>query len=161
MNCLRKLHVSKGSRNAQKRLDYDAVKFLRMDFLPPVLNSDVVFELPPIGSFVKNLQAKFMVGMDKRDDGHAWTKTITSHIKNDMGLTFCTSSCIGHLRCNNEDCKYLSCVHCINPLNEIEWDGSTPTPFLTGDQPPSASSILCKIWKTPPSCVATYGARIY
>jgi hypothetical protein len=63
---LRKLHASKGSRNALKGLDYDAVKLLRMDFLPPVFNGDVVFELPPVGSFVENLQAKLMVGMDKR-----------------------------------------------------------------------------------------------
>jgi hypothetical protein len=114
-----------------------------------------------VGSSVENLQAKLIVEMDKRHDGHAWTKTITSHIKNDMGLTFHTSSCVGHLRCNNEDCEYLSRVHRINPLNETEWDGSTPTPFLTGGQPPSALSILCKICKTPPSCVATCGARIY
>ena len=145
MDCLRKLHVSKGSKNAQKGLDYDAVKLLKMDFLPPVFNGDVVFELPPIGSVFKNLQAKLMVRMDKRHDGHAWTKTIISHIKNDMSLTFCTSSCIGHLRCNNEDCKYVSCVHCINPLNEIEWDGSISTRFLIGDQSLSSSSILCKI----------------
>jgi hypothetical protein len=158
---LRKLHASKGSRNALKGLDYDAVKLLRVDFLPLIFNGDVVLKLPPMGSSVKNLQAKLMAGMDKRHDGHAWTKTITSHIKNDMGLTFCTSSCVGHLRCNNEDCEYLSHVHRINPLNETEWDGSTPTPFLAGDQPPSASSILCKIYKTPPFGVATCGARIY
>jgi hypothetical protein len=97
---LRKLHASKESRNALKELDYDAIKFLRVDFLPPVINGDVVFELPPVGSSVGNSQAKFMMGMDKRHDGYAWTKTITSHIKNDMGLTFHTSSCIGHLRCN-------------------------------------------------------------
>jgi hypothetical protein len=39
-----------------------------------------------------------MHGMDKRHDGHAWPKTITSHIKNDMSLTLCTSICVGHLR---------------------------------------------------------------
>jgi hypothetical protein len=161
VDCLKKLHASKGSRNALKGLDYDVVKLLRMDFLPPIFNGDVVFELPLMGSFVENLQAKLMVGMDKRHDGHAWTKTITSYIKNDMGLMFCTSSCVGHLRCNNKDCEYLSHVHCINPLNETEWDGSTPIPFLVGGQPPSASSILCKICKTPPSCIATCGARIY
>jgi hypothetical protein len=75
---LRKLRASKGSRNTLKGLDYDIVKLLRVDFLPPVFNSDVVFELPPMGSFVGNLQTKPMVGMDKQHDGHAWTKTITS-----------------------------------------------------------------------------------
>jgi hypothetical protein len=28
-----------------------------------------------------------MHGMDKRHDGHAWTKTVTSNIKSDMSLT--------------------------------------------------------------------------
>ena len=78
-----------------------------------------------------------------------------------MGLKFHTSSCVGHLHCNNEDCEYVSRVHRTYPLNETKWDGSTPTLFLTGCQPPSALSILCKICKTPPSCVATCGARIY
>jgi hypothetical protein len=87
LDCLRKLRASKGSRNALKGLDYDTVRLLRVDFLPLVFNGDVVFELPPIGSSVGNSQAKLIVGMDKRHDGHPWTKTITSHIKNSMGLT--------------------------------------------------------------------------
>jgi hypothetical protein len=102
-----------------------------------------------------------MVGMDKRHNGHTWTKTIISHIKNGMGLMFRTSSCIGHLRCDNQGCDYLHRVHCISPFNEIEWVGSTPTPFLAGCRPPRASSILCKICKSPPSCITTCGARIY
>jgi hypothetical protein len=78
-----------------------------------------------------------------------------------MGLTFCTSSCIGHLHCDNQDCEYLSRVHRTSPLNETKWDGSTPNLFLARCQPPSASSILCKICKSPPSCIATCEARIY
>ena len=70
MDYLRKLHASKGSRNALKGLDYDAVKLFRMDFLPPIFNGDVVFELPPIGSSNGNLQAKLMVGIDKQHDGY-------------------------------------------------------------------------------------------
>ena len=52
---LRKLHASKGSRIALKGLDYDVVKLFRVDFLLLVFNNDVVFELPPIGSFDRNL----------------------------------------------------------------------------------------------------------
>jgi hypothetical protein len=70
VDCLRRLHASKGSRNTLKGLDYDIVKLLRVDFLPLVFNGDVVFELPPLGSFVGSSQAKLMVGMDKRHDGH-------------------------------------------------------------------------------------------
>jgi hypothetical protein len=71
VDCLKKLRASKGSRNTLKGLDYDTVRLLRVEFLPPVFNSDVVFELPPMDSFVGNLQAKFMVGMDKQYNGHA------------------------------------------------------------------------------------------
>jgi hypothetical protein len=74
---------------------------------------------------------------------------------------FYTSSCIGHLRYDNQDCEYLSHVHYTYPLNETEWDGSTPTSFLVGCQTSSASSILCKICKTQISYVATCGAGIY
>jgi hypothetical protein len=78
-----------------------------------------------------------------------------------MGLTFCITFCVGHLRCNNQDCKYLSHIHRTSPVNEIEWNGFTTTSFQARCLPPSMSSIVCKIYKTPPSCVATCEARIY
>ena len=78
MNYLRKLCASKGSGNALKGLDYDTVRLFRVDFLLPVFNSDIVFELSSIGSSIGNLQTKVMVGMDKRYDGNTLTKTITS-----------------------------------------------------------------------------------
>jgi hypothetical protein len=62
VDCLGKLHASKESRNTLKGLDYDAVKFLRMDFLLLVFNSDVVYELPSIGRFVGNSQAEIHGG---------------------------------------------------------------------------------------------------
>jgi hypothetical protein len=70
-----------------------------------------------------------MVGMDKQHDGHVWTRTSTSHIKSDMDLTFRSASCVGHLHCDNQICEYLSRVHRIFQVNEMEWDGFTTTPF--------------------------------
>jgi hypothetical protein len=72
---LQKLHAFKEFRNALKGPDYDIVKLLRVDFFLPIFNVDVVFELPPMGSSIGNLQAKLMVGMDKQHNGHAtqWT----------------------------------------------------------------------------------------
>ena len=102
-----------------------------------------------------------MVGMDKRYNRHVWTRTCTSHIKNDMGLTFCSASCVGHLHCNNQDFKYLSHVHYTFLVNEIKWDGFTTTFFQVGCQPSSQLSIICKICKIPPTCIATYKARMY
>jgi hypothetical protein len=102
-----------------------------------------------------------MVGMDKRHDGHVWTRTSTSYIKNDMGLMFRSASCIGHLRSDNQEREYLSRVHRTAQVNEMEWDGFTTTPFQVGCQPLIQYSIICKICKTPPACVATCKARIY
>jgi hypothetical protein len=155
LDCLKRLHFTKGSRNALKKVDYDNVQHLKVDYLPPVFNGDVVFEFPSICSLSASSQAGLMVGMDKRHNGHVWIRTSTSHIKSDMGLTFRSASCVGHLRCDNQDCKYLSRVHCISQVNEMEWDGFTTTPFQVGCQPPSHSSIICKICKTPSTCVAS------
>jgi hypothetical protein len=74
-----------------------------VQFLPPTFNGDVLFELPPVDTSGLQTSAKLMHRMDKRHDGHAWTKTITSHIKSDMSLTFRTSTCVGHLYCENQD----------------------------------------------------------
>jgi hypothetical protein len=46
-------------------------------------------------------------------------------------------------------------------MNEMEWDGFTTTLYHVGCQPPSQSSIVCKICNAPPSCIATCEARIY
>jgi hypothetical protein len=78
-----------------------------------------------------------------------------------MGLTFYTASCVGHLHCDNQDCEYLSRVHRTSLVNEMEWDGFTTTLFQVKCQPSSQSSIICKMCKTPPACVATYEARLY
>jgi hypothetical protein len=130
----------------------------RVKFLPPTFNGDVLFELPPVdtsGPF------HMMHGMDKRHDGHAWTKTVTSNIKSDMSLTFRTSTCIGHLRCENQDCEYTSRIHRTSPVNEREWDGFTVTTIPVGQPIPAGSTLVCKICKVPPICFATCATRIY
>jgi hypothetical protein len=43
LDCLKRLRATKGSRNALKKVDYDNVQHLKVDYLPPVFNSDVVF----------------------------------------------------------------------------------------------------------------------
>jgi hypothetical protein len=102
-----------------------------------------------------------MQGMDKHHDSHAWTKTVISHMKNDMNLTFRTSTCTGHLRCGNQNCEFTTHVHHTSPVNELELDGFTPTPFSVGQPAPARSSLICKICKVLLVCVATYAARIY
>jgi hypothetical protein len=129
---LKRLRTTKGSRNALKKVDYDSVQHLKMDYLPPIFNGDVVLEFPSTRSLSTSSQAGLMVDMDKRHDGHVWIRTSTSHIKNDMGLTFRSTSCVGHLRCDNQDCEYLSRVHRTSLVNEMEWDDFTITSFQVG-----------------------------
>jgi hypothetical protein len=102
-----------------------------------------------------------MHGMDKRHDGHAWIKAVTSNIKSDMSLTFRTSTCIGHLRCENQDCEYTSRIHRTSLVNEREWNGFTVTTIPVGQPAPTRSSLVCKICKIPPVSVATCATRIY
>jgi hypothetical protein len=129
---LKELHATKGFRNALKMLDYNNIKHLMVDYLPPIFYGNVVFEFPLIGSSSRNSYAKLMIGMDKRHNGYAWIRTSTSHIKNDMDLTNRTASCEGHLHCDNHDCKYLNHGHCTSPMNEMEWNGFNIILFHAG-----------------------------
>ena len=158
VDALKRIQAMKGVRNVFKTLHFDTLDIQRVKFLPPTFNGDVLFVLPLVdksGSF------HMMHGMDKRHDGHAWTKTVTSNIKSDVNLTFRTSSCIGHLRCENQECEYTTCIHRNFLVNELEWDGFTLTSFLIGQPAPIGSSLICKICKVPPLCVATCAARVY
>jgi hypothetical protein len=152
VDSLKRIRASKGVRNVFKTLDFDTLDIQRVKFLPPTFNGDVLFELPPVdtsGPF------HMMHGMDKRHDGHAWTKIVTSNIKSDMSLTFRTSTCIGHLHCENQECKYTSHIHRTSQINEREWDGFTMSTILVGQPAPAGSSLVCKICKVPPHCTAT------
>ena len=97
VDSLKRIRAIKGVRNVFKALDFDTLDIQRVKFLPPTFNGDVFFELPAVG---KSGSFHMMHGMDNHD-GHAWTKTVTSNIKSDVSLTFRTSTCIGHLRCEN------------------------------------------------------------
>jgi hypothetical protein len=156
VDSLKRIRGSKEVRNVFDNLDIQ-----RMQFLPPSFNGNVLFELPPVDTSGLQTPAKLMHGMDKRHDGHAWTKTVISNIKNDMSLSFRISICIGHLRCENHDCEYTSRIHRTSPVNEREWDGFTVTTIPVGQPAPAGSLFVCKICKVPPVCIATYSAIIY
>jgi hypothetical protein len=70
VDCLKRLRATKGSRNALKKVDYDDVQHLKVDYFPPVFNGDVVFEFPSIRSSTTSSQAGLIVGMDKRHNKH-------------------------------------------------------------------------------------------
>jgi hypothetical protein len=158
VDSLRRIRASKGVKNVLKTLDFDSLDIQRVKFLPPTFNGDVLFELPLVdtsGPF------HMMHGMDKRHDGHAWTKTVTSNIKSDMSLIFRTSTYIGHLCCENQDCEYTSRIHRTSPINERKWDGFTVTTIPVGQPAPVGSTLVYKICKAPPVYFSTCVARIY
>ena len=158
---LKKLAARKRSKNVLSRIDYNTIQIQQVEFLPPHYNGDIIFEFPPVGFHGKQTAAKQLRGMDKRYDGHAWSRTITSNIMNDFHLTFRTSSCLGHLRCDNVACDFLSRVHRTTSVNETDWDGICDKPFPVGTNPPLDSTLVCSICKVPPTCIAFCNAKIY
>lgn len=97
--------------------------------------------------------------MDRRYDGHAWTRTITSNIKNELKLIFWTSSCLGHLHCDNVDCEYLTSVHRTPEVNETMWDGLLEKLFEVGSTTITDCTVVCKSCNTLPTCVALCPAK--
>ena len=114
-----------------------------------------------MGTDAPHSHARLMFGMDKRFDDHAWCRTKMSHITNDLGLTFQFSCCVGHLRCNNKGCDYLNCPNRATTVNETKSEGCTASPFFAGVDTPAGSSIVCKVYKTPPFCLDTCQAKMY
>ena len=156
-----KLAKRPGRKNILKRIDYSLVRHKKVEYLPAEFNGVVIFGLPPVGEGAARLQAKAMQGMDKRYNGHVWTKTITTNITNDFSLSFRYSSCASWLRCNNKDCDFLNRKPRIAEVNETDFEGCTLQAFLVDQPPPSDSTLVCKTCKEPPTCIATCGAKIY
>ena len=150
-----------GCKNILKRLDYDKIKTMEVEFLLPTYDGDVLFVLPATSSSSSHSKAKSMFGMDKRYDSHVWTKTVTTNISNILDLSFQSSSCVGPLRCENPLCEYLERAHRTSSNNDTEFEGVTKEPFSVGRPPPSGSTLICKVCKMPSKCVALCSARIF
>jgi hypothetical protein len=73
--------------------------------LPIVFDGDVLFELSPL--LLNAHGSSKMQGMDRKNDGHAWCKVITTNIENNFGLSFKKIRCLGHLHCVQDDLKTL------------------------------------------------------
>jgi hypothetical protein len=117
-----------------------------------------LFELPQ--TIVATTMVEQMQGMDSKNDGHLWCVVKTNHVKNNCGLNFRQVACVGHLHCAMElDC--LSFSQDGKP-NEVRWDiGAIDNAFLPNHVPPPHSTIVCRFYKTPLSCVSICNARIY
>ena len=102
-----------------------------------------------------------MVRMDKRYDGHVWTKSKTTNIVNRSGLIFRTSVCVEHVQCMNSSCAFFNRVHRLDDVNEFNWEGMSVVPLDVGDKHPPSSTLVCKFCKEPPSCIARCNVRVY
>jgi hypothetical protein len=127
---LKQLSRMPGKKNILKKIDYYLIRHKNVEYLPAVFDGPVIFELPPANQTATRSQAKSMQGMDKRYDGHMWTKIISTNITNDFGLSFRSSACVRHLRCNNKECEYLIRRPRIFQLNETEFEGCTIQAFV-------------------------------
>ena len=134
-----------GSKNILKKFDYDTLLIEEVNFLPPCFDGNRMFVLPSIGVSYFHRKAKSMDGMDKRFDGHVWTKTKTTNISNDLGLAFCSSTYVGHLECHNPTCDYLQRDHLTSTVNDTDFDGFTKEPFAVGGPVLLGSTLICKI----------------
>ena len=150
-----------GHKNILKRLDHNKIKTMDVEFLPPTYDSDVLFILLAMGSSSSHSKAKSMFGMDKRYDGHVWTKTMTTNISNVFDLSFRSSFCVGHLCYENPLCEYLERAHRTSSNNDTEFEGVTKEPFSVGGPPPFGSILVRKICKMPPKCVALCNVKIF
>lgn len=99
--------------------------------------------------------------MDKRYNGHVWSKTLTTNIVNRMGLSFCKSVCLGHFQCSNLKCKFLTCIHQTKEVNELQWEGLSSTALDVGHVHPPGSTLVCKICKDPSTCIVGCRVQIY
>jgi hypothetical protein len=97
IDCLHTISVIRHASNELRNLDYNKITILIVSILPTTFNNDIIFKLPPLSP--SNPSSTYMQGMDKKYDGHAWSKVITTNIKNNFGLSFKKVRCLGHLRC--------------------------------------------------------------
>ena len=153
--CLRTLASMPGRKNILKKLDYDILLIEEVNFLPPRFDGNRMFVLPSIGVSSSHTKAKSMDGMDKRYDGHVWTKTQITNITNDIGLAFRLSTCVGHLECQNPHCDYLQRAHRTSLVNDTNFDGFIKEFFFVGSPLPLGSTLMCKMCKEPSMYVAS------
>jgi hypothetical protein len=61
-----------------------------------------------------------MQGMDRKYNGHAWWKLVTTNIKNNFGLNFRKTRSLSQLHCMHDDCENFVCS---SAHNELFWCG--------------------------------------
>ena len=99
VSCLHRLASMPGRKNILEKIDYNKLNIVEVDFLPLHSDRDLMFIIPSLGPSASHSKANSMDNMDKRYNNHVWIKIQTTNISNDLKLTFCSSTCLGHLKC--------------------------------------------------------------
>jgi hypothetical protein len=96
-----------------------------------------------------------MQGMDRKYDGHAWCKLVTTNIKNSFGFTFRKARCLGQLWCVQDDCENF--VHYAFH-NEAFKCGECVHIVVIGQMIMISFAFLlgCKFCHAPPFCITDY-----
>ena len=149
------------SKNVLKKIDYDKIKTQEVNHLPPRFYGTQLFVLPVAEVSSSQSRAKSLDGMDKQYDGHVWTKTQTTNITNVDGLAFCSSTCVGHLQCQNPSSDYPQRAHRASMVNDMQFEGFTKDPFPLSGIEPSGSTLVCRICKEPLKCNSLCEAKIF
>ena len=58
-------------------------------------------------------------------------------------------------------CDFLCRSHRLEAVNEMEWEGVSPSTMDVGDAHVQGSTLVCCICKHPPSCIAICPAKVY
>jgi hypothetical protein len=126
IDCLKAMFVAPHSSNELRSVDYNKIKVQYVSSLPITFDNDIIFELSPHRLLTGH--SGQMQGMDQKYDDHVWCKVKTSNIKNNLGLGFRNTKCLGHLHCDNDSYEHFlpSIIR-----NKVSWiDDSTQIPLV-------------------------------
>ena len=138
-----------------KNIDISIVKFLATRY-----DGDMFFFLPTFVVGIPFMYGKGMGEMDKLYERHPSCATKTSNVRNDFDLCFKQSSFARHLECQNKVCDYFVTK---NPgiQNSTEWFEVTKGPFFVNNVPSKGSSLGCKVYFTPLTCLSLCSATVF
>jgi hypothetical protein len=141
-------------------MDLAALPHERVKYLPRQYNGDAIFELHAILA-PKDGAAGRLDSMDRKYDGHVWTKTWTTNLSTPRSeLTFKYVKCLGHLRCLNMECSHLVRD---KEYNELYWEGSCSEILIPSPDPsiPSKYTLICRYCKTLSTCLKLCPCKMF
>ena len=160
MTLLLALKNMPGGRNDLQNTNLTSFKHMVVESLTlDEFNGDCIFELPPL-PVVKAGGSCRLDGMDRRFNRHVWTETATSNILDPSGkLSFKYVNCMGHLRCNNPECRRLKER---KDYNELYWFGLSAEVMIPDTRilPLKRCNLVCKFCKVTPSYLASCPCKL-